>query len=120
SRLEFLLFLAHLILTHTPAVKMLQYRRRTACAPALTIFALTDNIHASKEGLVDKIRKLRCFGKEVVIGISFFWQIIKVEVIHLAIEHITANTTVIDSGIVFVNMFQLRITKADNSGIIRE
>lgn len=105
---------------NTSAVKMLQYRRRTACASALTVFALTNNILAVTEGFVDILGKLWCFGKEAFIGIFLFRQIIEVKIIHFAIEHIIASCAVIDSGIVFVNMFQLWITKADNSSIIRE
>ena len=99
---------------------MLQYRRCTACTAALSVFALTDDILAVTECFVDILCKIRRFGEETVIGISLFRQIIEVKIINLAIKNIIANAGVIDTEIVFVNMFQLRITKADNSGILRK
>jgi len=99
---------------------MLQNRRRTACASALSVFALTDDILAVTKDFVYMLSQLRSFGKEAVIGITLFRKIIEVKVINFAIEHIITGTAVIDTGIVFVNMFQLRVTKADNGGILRK
>ena len=99
---------------------MLQYRCRTACTSALSVFALTDDILAVTECFVDILCKIRRFGEEAIVGISLFRQIVEVEVIDFAIEHIITGTAVIDTGIVLVDMLQLRVTKADNSGILRK
>ena len=99
---------------------MLQNRRCTACTAALSVFALTDDILAVTEDFVYMLSQLRSFGKEAVIGITLFRQIIEVKVIDFAIEYIFAGSAVIDTGIVFVNMLQLRVTKAYNSGILRK
>lgn len=82
---------------------MLQYRRRTACASALTVFALTDNIPAVTEGFVDILSKLRCFGKEAFIGISLPADS-QGQDHQPRNKNIIANAGVIDTGIVFVNM----------------
>ena len=99
---------------------MLQNRRRTGCTAALSVFALTDDILAVTECFVYILCKIRRFGKEAIVGISLFRQIVEVEVIDFAIEHIITGTAVIDTGIVFVDMLQLRVTKAYNSGILRK
>ncbi len=97
---------------------MLKYCSGAGCTPALTVFALTDDIHTVVMGMIDEGCNIVNLGKICIVCISPAAQDLKVEVVQLAVKDLIANAAVINVGVVLVDTLYFGVVKADNGGVI--